>query len=225
VAWYPDSTPADIEKWKVPACERCNNRLGKAESEVLVRLALCLDPRDPKSIGISQRALRSLNPKFGKNERDKRARERKRRQILKEAESLGPNMPLNQLLPGFGPQPDFGPGPHHATFIKQRDLDDVSHKIIRGLSFLREGTPLPLEYSLNTYFIQEQEANPVLRMFEVIGGKLTRGPGFQVKYAVLEEDPLAGIYVVDIWGRLRIYASVLPPGMQLPPSGETMKSA
>ena len=224
-AWYPDSTPTDIEKWKVPACLSCNNRLGKAESEVLVRLALCLDPNDPKSRGITQKAVRSLNPRFGKSEKDRQARERKRKQILKESEDLGPDLPIEHLLPGFGPQPDFGPGPHHATLVKQRDLDAVSDKIIRGLTFLREAIPLPHEYTVNIYFIRESGNNPVQRMFDNAGGTLTRGPGFLVKYGVLAGDRLAGIYMIDIWGRLRFYASVLPPGMHLPPGGDTLTSA
>ena len=225
VSWYPDSTPADIEKWKVPACFACNNRLGKAESEVLVRLALCLDPNDNKSKGIAQRALRSLNPRFAKNENDKRARDRKRRQILKEVADLGPDPTSDRLFPGFGVQPDYGPGPHHATLLSEHHLTAVSDKIVRGLTFIREGIPLPLEYSLGTYFPREYDDNPVLLMFARVGGSLTRGPGFLVKYGVLSEDRLAGIYMVEIWGRLRIYASVLPPGVIMPANTANPQSA
>ena len=31
-AWYPDTTAENLEKWQVPSCRECNQRLGKLEN-------------------------------------------------------------------------------------------------------------------------------------------------------------------------------------------------
>src|ERR1035437_6096748 len=40
-SWYPESTPATVQRWTVPCCQPCNKELGVVESDLLVRLALC----------------------------------------------------------------------------------------------------------------------------------------------------------------------------------------
>ena len=42
-SWYPESTSADIPRWTVPACKRCNERYGELERDLFLRLAACLD--------------------------------------------------------------------------------------------------------------------------------------------------------------------------------------
>lgn len=74
VGWYPDSTPTNIEKWKVPSCLNCNAELGRIESRFLSLIALTLDPKAREAIGITQKVLRSLKPGFARDEADARAR-------------------------------------------------------------------------------------------------------------------------------------------------------
>jgi 5-methylcytosine-specific restriction endonuclease McrA len=59
-SWYPDSTPETVQRWTVPSCTDCNTFLGKLETDLLVRLALCLEPASASAAGISSKALRSL---------------------------------------------------------------------------------------------------------------------------------------------------------------------
>ena len=61
-AWYPDTTPPNIEKWKIPSCPRCNREYGKLEEDLLWRLGLSVDPKDQKSLGITNKVLRSTKP-------------------------------------------------------------------------------------------------------------------------------------------------------------------
>ena len=75
-SWYPDGV-YNFEKWEVPACERCNKELGKVEESLLTKLGLCLDPQELRSLGIPDRVLHSLNPLYGKNERDRTHRQKK----------------------------------------------------------------------------------------------------------------------------------------------------
>ena len=39
-SWYPNNTPANIEKWVAPACNKCNSELGKIEEERVKQQAL-----------------------------------------------------------------------------------------------------------------------------------------------------------------------------------------
>jgi len=55
-SWYPESTPANLEKWQVPACEPCNQKYSKTEDELLVRLGLCVNPKDHRASGVGERA-------------------------------------------------------------------------------------------------------------------------------------------------------------------------
>lgn len=50
-AWYPDTTPEDLEKWQIPSCFECNQRLGKLENDLLGRVALALDAKKSRVEG------------------------------------------------------------------------------------------------------------------------------------------------------------------------------
>src|SRR5713101_2012146 len=90
-SWYPDTTPEDLERWKIPSCTKCNARYGAIENEILLRLGLCLSPGDIQAAGIAEKALRAIKPEFARSERDRRAREAKRRQIRSELFEVAPN--------------------------------------------------------------------------------------------------------------------------------------
>jgi hypothetical protein len=51
-SWYPDSTPENMPKPKVPSCKKCNNDLGKIEDIVFNKLAPCIDPHKIAALGI-----------------------------------------------------------------------------------------------------------------------------------------------------------------------------
>lgn len=58
-SWYPTSTPANLEKWKIPACETCNREYGTLEHDLMLKIGLCLDPDTQESAGIVEKVLRS----------------------------------------------------------------------------------------------------------------------------------------------------------------------
>ena len=136
-AWYPDTTPENTEKWKVPSCGPCNNAHGKNEAELLVRFGLCVDPDQLSSVGIVDKALRALNPAAGKSEQDSRARASKHVRILKHAFS-GPGIPRQSIYPGFGPQPELAEADQVAITISARGLKQLTEKVVRGLTYLEE---------------------------------------------------------------------------------------
>ena len=71
-SWYPESTPENVEKWKVPSCRPCNTRYSKLEDDLKIRLAFCVDPSNPAAQGVYERARRALDPHMGKNPTDRR---------------------------------------------------------------------------------------------------------------------------------------------------------
>ena len=80
-AWYPDTTPANLEKWQLPACNECNNRYSKIERDLLNRFSLALDAKHPASAGLVDAALRGMDPNAGHNEKDAAAREARLKKI------------------------------------------------------------------------------------------------------------------------------------------------
>jgi hypothetical protein len=48
-SWYPETATGEIQRWTVPSCDACNNKLGGIEKVVFNRLALCVDPRKAAS--------------------------------------------------------------------------------------------------------------------------------------------------------------------------------
>jgi hypothetical protein len=63
--WYPEGTPPNLEKWKIPSCLSCNQEHSKNEGELLVKLGMCIDPNNPQSSGIAEKALRATRASKG----------------------------------------------------------------------------------------------------------------------------------------------------------------
>src|SRR5437868_14538801 len=59
-SWYPDSTPANVQRWTVPSCARCNKDFGAMEEILLVRFGLCVDPRKQAALGIDKKVKRAF---------------------------------------------------------------------------------------------------------------------------------------------------------------------
>jgi hypothetical protein len=78
VSWYPASTPENLEKWQVPACEQCNSEYGNVERDLLEGIGLCFDPDELAAAGISRKVLRALDPSQAKDEQEARIRKAKR---------------------------------------------------------------------------------------------------------------------------------------------------
>src|SRR5690349_12671920 len=100
-SWYPDSTLADVEKWQIPSCISCNSEYGRLEQDFLIKVGLCLDPEDPASASIVQKALRSVKPAAARNPRDAQHRLGKAQRILAQA-LQGDQIPDHGVFPGLG---------------------------------------------------------------------------------------------------------------------------
>jgi hypothetical protein len=97
----PDTTPENLEKWQIPSCIPCNDRYGKLERDLIGRIALSLDAKNPASAGLAEKALRAIDPAAGKSGGDAAARDARARKVL--AEMLkGEKIASANVVPGLG---------------------------------------------------------------------------------------------------------------------------
>ncbi len=203
-AWYPEATPRDLEKWKVPSCLRCNAELGAIENDLLLRFGLCLDPTDVASAGISERALRGIKPEFAKNAKDRKAREAKRTRILSELIPVNSNM--KGALPGFGFEETTDSS--EAIPVPAATLMRFGEKVVRGITYIDSGNAITAQYNINVYFVRKTEDSYFDRALDAYAKRSHRGPGLVVERAVIPVDSIQGLFRCTIWGRFRFYASV-----------------
>ncbi len=205
-SWYPDTTPANLEKWQIPACRRCNRLHGKIEERLLVHLGLCLDRAELKSVGVSAKALRSIDPSFATDNRDRRHRHARRQKILRSlhrAEEAG-----LQHLPGFELRP--GIGNQVSTAVAKRDLEALAQKLVRGIMHVTMGSYIEADHQVNVFFLHSAAAQPIVHPIRKLGTVHHRGPGISITRAVVPEDPQSGLFHIKIWGRLHMYVVVKP---------------
>ena len=206
-SWYPETTPSNIAKWKVPTCLKCNSDYGKIEQDLLIKFGLCLDPHHPDSRDIVKKALRSVRPEYGQDRKDRQAREQKLEKTLRE-------LIVFRLLPDHGIFPNFGPlqSPctqgHIGMPLSKYQIERLAEKVVRGVTFIEDGLYIDERYNLEIFILADAGATPVIEMIEKHGVQLHRGPGLIVRRAVIPEDRRSGLYAVEIWGRAKLYAAV-----------------
>lgn len=206
-SWYPDTTPPNLEKWQIPACKQCNKEYGKLEEDLLIRIGLCLDPKDYQSLGIPEKVIRALNPRDAKNQRDRRLRELKGRKIFREMLSAD-KFPREGLFPNFD-RPDAGwDEPPVALRINADHIKRFTEKIVKGITYLEDGHIIREPYRVQTFVLQDKDAAQVVLMLHKLGKIYAREPGILVHRGVAHDDRKTAIYSVTIWGRLKLYAHV-----------------
>lgn len=204
-SWYPVGTPA-IAKWKVPACNVCNNRYSAIEQDILCRLAFCINPADRSVEPIVQRALRSIDPKEGKSARDIKYRFNKRQAILEDLKNI-PNPRGTGVLPSF--RDNFFEGSRTGIRVPAGLLKVVVEKWIRGIHFSEFKQPVGVEHEVTVYFVEDEVAETALTEIMRYAIRIQKGPGVEVLiWHVTESDGSASLYAFNIWQRFRAYGSV-----------------
>ena len=206
-AWYPDNMPNNIEKWKIPSCKKCNAQYGKIENNILVKLGLCIPPNEARALGIPQKALRNIKPEYAKSEKDRKARQKKREQIISEMKELDDNQ--RGVLPNFGNKYDYSLGEKVLVTINGDDLENLCKKIIRGLTYVRHKKLISSNYSLKVHFPDDKNVSSVIAVLEDHGIIEERGPGINIMWAETEIDPVMSISRIEIWGMFTFYGTVV----------------
>lgn len=210
-SWYPATTPENVQRWTVPSCAPCNNRLGSIEKELFVRLAICVDPQKAEASGLSAKALRSM----GVNAEGISLGERLKRRALKRKviRSMKPYKPNMETFPGLGPHAGFAPESQVATTFPADQVEEVAKKIVRGCEYsLANGRIIEEPYRLAVHFVHEDKIpQAVTRIFGGPSAETTHlGPGFVVTRAEAHDEPGSVVYKIVLWGTVVIYASILP---------------
>ena len=213
-SWYPDTTSPNLEKWKIPSCKPCNSEYGRLEDDLMIRIGLCLDPNDPKSLGIPQKAVRAISPQFAKDENDTLLRDAKCRQILGQA-SFGHNEPDHGMYPNFGNVFNVPKQNQIAISISPESVRRLTEKIVRGITFLEDSRYIESPYEISFYALHDKDAFPVVSLIKRFGKVYANEPGIIITRAVLPEDRLTSLYLIDIWWRFKMYGHVGKEGDRL----------
>ena len=206
-AWYPATTPPNLEKWQVPSCVPCNSTHGRNEEDLLRRIGLCLGPNELAAAGIPDKALRSIQPQHAKSDRDKRARAAARAKIKNEVTVLD-EPPGEGVFPNFGPQPGVTYPKYLIVPVPKDGLVTFARKIVRGLTHLLESTLIPDDDSIDITFVEDRHGAELRARVRASGTTYHRGPGIVVERAVAADDFSKSLWHITIFGRMKIWAAV-----------------
>ena len=175
-SWYPDTTPANLYKWQIPACISCNRIYDEMEQELLIKIGLCIEPESQESSGVVLKMLQSLDPSLARDERDRRARKAKRDKILSQV-LTGDNIPNTGIYPCF--EEKWG-RPHQeqvAITISANSVRRLSEKIVRGIFYLEDHKFIEEPWSIDVYALHDRDAAPIISILDRFGREYAREPG------------------------------------------------
>lgn len=173
------------------------------------RLGLSVDPEEQKSLGITDKVLRATKPRYARNEHDRKLRAAKLESIVKQLITYD-SAPKEGILPNFGPLPNLKYDGYGAILISEDSLVKLGQKIVRGITYLVDKSFIDDTYKINVYFVEDNKATEVVRTIEAYGATHDKGPGIIVKHVTASEGRLASLWLIEIWGKLKIYAVVIP---------------
>jgi len=205
-SWYPTSTPPNMAKWKVDCCRTCNGAYGRVEQELLILLALCLNPHSPASSSIVQKALDSMNPDLATSDREKGARLALKRRVYSRIEEAD-ELPDKGVLPSF--LENWKLGSRMRVYVSKADLHAVVRKWVRGLHSLTIKRILPKRAKIDVIHIQDDEAAAAFTEVEPFAVMHLKPPCVSVMQATASEETEAEtIYRFVLWEQYTVYATV-----------------
>lgn len=192
-SWYTDDTPSWVERWTVPSCRACNEKLGKLEQELFIRLVPCIDPKKAEASGITNKLIKTFQerPHF-------------LRELSKNLKPYSENM---KIFPGFGPHKGFPIEFQKSIDIPWDLLNSVLEKIFRGVEYKLTGQYIEDPYNLKIYHVHE-EPELVKNLFQKSKKVNFLGPGFKLERALPDGRTRPVLYKTTIWGKLVSYASI-----------------
>jgi hypothetical protein len=203
-AWYPDATSNDLEKWQIPSCLECNQRYGKLENDLLGRVALTLDAKNPASSGLAEKALRAINPAAARNEGDAAAREARAKKILGDMYK-GEQIKSANVVPGLGERWARPVEQQLAIKIPEESFPAMTEKIVRGLVYREDAAFIEPPHKIECFLAEEEGVKEVKELLDQHGKALKREPGLVIRRAESEGGDL---YEITFWDQFKTYATV-----------------
>ncbi|MBB6245696.1 hypothetical protein [Rhodanobacter sp. A1T4] len=207
VSWYPHRTSPGIEMWKMPACHECNHAYGRMEENLLLRLAMCVDPEAPATKEIVQRALRAVDADAGRNYKDKLRRYKKRESILRNISS-GDQISSEGIYPQLGERWGRPVDQQSAISVKAESFAKFAEKIVRGIVFIQDGHLIDDRYQIVFAALTPEGDRELDSSFRDHGSIHALEPGIVVTRIAPESDPCVGAFRIEVWGQFRMFVTV-----------------
>jgi hypothetical protein len=203
ISWYPDTTPPDLEKWKIPSCVPCNHGYSKIEGDFRDRVGLCLDPENPASRSIVQAAMRSIDAERGRDPVDAQRRLLRARKLMSQA-LYGTQIQEENVYPGVPRREDIPAEDRVGILIPADYFPRMAHKIAR----IHEHKFIEPPYVIDFY--PPVEANVILfeQLLSEFGATYDRGPGLVVQRAVTVDEEFSSIFKITFWEQFVMLASI-----------------
>ncbi len=120
---------------------------------------------------------------------------------------LAPNPDVHGIFPNFGPdEPGAG---NYAISIGAERLWKFAEKVVRGFVYLQRGELIRETHRIETFILRD---DPILDQLLAPATDHSVGPGISVRYLHTNEDSVSAALRIQIWNRLRLYATVNPIG-------------
>ena len=137
-----------------------------------------------------------------------RSRKALRQKVLDQTVE-GESIPRTAIFPGFGPLLGQAVEEQAAIPVSAAAIRRLGEKVVRGLIYVTDRKNIEHPYVVQIYVLKEADAAPIRDALARHGRVFELGPGISVTRAVTDEDGVCGFYEVLIWGRLKVYASVM----------------
>jgi hypothetical protein len=145
---------------------------------------------------------------MGRDPRDQEARHVKRLKMLGQTE-FASVPPTRGVLPNFGMIPNLKYQGYALVKIQAAKIKKLGEKFVRGITYHIENRYIE-NAKINAFLVEDRNAQEVVDLLNRFGQAYQLGPGFMFKRAVPTDKPESGLFLFEIWGRLKIYAAILP---------------
>jgi len=189
-----------VQRWTVPSCQECNKHLGELERNLLVRLALCIDPASEPASGLAPKVLRSLGLDVDElDQREKAHRDKLKAKIRSELMPHADVAGGPSDIPGLSRQAGFRETAQFAIPIPWAGLAIIAEKIARGCEYKVSQRYVDHRYGIRTSITNPDVMSPQFASHRRL---IDFGPGCQVLRVFVTEDPNIVRYRILVWGTL-----------------------
>ena len=206
-SWYPDTTPPNLYKWRVPSCISCNRKLAAIEEVFRQRVVLGLDPSHPASRSVRLPIFRSMTPAEATDPRERQIRASRRQEILDDA-LTGDAIPQGSAYPGNGREMGQAAGPARRNpDTRGNPAAGYGKDCSEAIVYLEDDKFIEPPYRVE--FLPPFRVEPLLQLLEEFGTTSAREPGIVVRRAVTPEDGVSSLFEIKLWQQFSMYVSVI----------------
>lgn len=181
--------------WQVPSCPKCASKYEKMEHDFLVKIGRLFAPVELQLLGIPTAVEDFIVAKTDEI-----------RKGITEKSELDEIL-FRQIVRGAAVEKKLIKRVKAAgTYDPVIDIKRLVARAVRGLVYAMKSVYIDSDHRLEIYFKHELNAQPVLEALDSMGAESYCGHGMKIMASFAQDDAQSGIFVVDIWERLRLYA-------------------